>query len=64
MLPEVQSAFEEQKAALAKRLGAPKPIKAKATLIYDGTLPNVMVVMAENQQHGLPMLAVRYFDPR
>jgi hypothetical protein len=64
MLPEVQRAFDEQKAVLAKRLGQPKPTRSKSTLIYDGTLPNVMVVLAENQQQGLPMLAVRYFDPR
>ncbi|HEV7921458.1 MAG TPA: hypothetical protein VGR02_11790 [Thermoanaerobaculia bacterium] len=64
MLPEVQRAFDEQKLLLAKRLGEPRPTRSKSTIIYDGTLPNVMVVIAENQQHGLPMLAVRYFDPR
>ena len=64
MLPEVQRAFDEQKSVLAKRLGEPRPTRSKSTLIYDGTLPNVMVVIAENQQRGLPMLAVRYFDPR
>ncbi|HKO56732.1 MAG TPA: hypothetical protein VJ276_12730 [Thermoanaerobaculia bacterium] len=64
MLPEVQRAFDEQRAVLAKRLGPPKPTRSKSTIIYDGMLPNVMVVLAENQQQGLPMLAVRYFDPR
>jgi hypothetical protein len=64
LLPEVQRAFDEQKSVLAKRLGEPRPTRSKSTLIYDGTLPNVMVVMAENQERGLPMLAVRYFDPR
>lgn len=64
MLPEVQRAFDEQKALLAKRLGEPRPTRSKSTIIYDGTLPNVMMVMTENQTRGLPMLAVRYFDPR
>ncbi|MBV9497225.1 MAG: hypothetical protein JOZ54_23520 [Acidobacteria bacterium] len=64
MLPEVHQAFDEQKTALAQLLGAPRVMKPYATIIYDAKTPNVFVVMTENKERGLPMLAVRYFDPR
>ena len=62
--PEVQTAFEEEKAYLVKEYGAPKPTRSKTTVIYDDRLPNMMAVMTDNGKKGLSLLAVRYFDPR
>ena len=62
--PEVQDAFAEEKAYLAKEYGNPKPTRSKTTVIYEGMLPNVMAVMTDNGRKGLSLLAVRYFDPR
>lgn len=67
-LPEVRKVFEEQKAYLLTAIGEPRKA-AKSVLIYDGTLPNVMVVvnddpMSEQGKKGLGVLAVRYYDPR
>lgn len=67
-LPEIRMAFDEEKARLADTLG--KPRKAtKSILIYDNTLPNVMVVAADDPKsqqgkQGIGILAVRYYDPR
>jgi hypothetical protein len=67
-LPEVRAVFDEERAWLAESLG--KPRKAtKSILIYDNTLPNVMVVATDDPksrhgQQGLGVLAVRYYDPR
>jgi hypothetical protein len=68
-LPDAHTAFAEEKAFLRQTFGEPKPtIKSKSVLLYDGILPNVMVVLAadpksENGQKGLGILVVRYFDP-
>ncbi|MDP9194543.1 MAG: hypothetical protein M3P06_22840 [Acidobacteriota bacterium] len=67
-LPEIRTAFDEKRAWLAESLG--KPRKAtKSILIYDNTLPNIMVVATDDPKsrhgkQGLGVLAVRYYDPR
>lgn len=61
---EVQDAFAEERAYLAKSFGEPKATRSKTTVIYDGQLPNVMAVATDNGKKGLSVLAVRYFDPR
>jgi hypothetical protein len=68
MLPEIAPAFTEQKALLLKTLGKPKALKSKSVLLYDSTLPNVMVVLANDPKsihgrQGFGMLVVRYYDP-
>jgi hypothetical protein len=68
-LPDAHTAFAEEKAFLKEALGEPKPtIKSRSILVYDGVLPNVIVVLAadpksQNGQKGLGILVVRYFDP-
>lgn len=67
-LPDAHTAFAEEKAFLRGSLGKPKPLKSKSVLLYDGTLPNVMVVLSAdpksaNGQKGLGILVVRYYDP-
>jgi len=68
-LPDAHTAFAEEKAFLREALGQPKKtIKSKSVLLYDGTLPNVMVVLSAdpksaNGQKGLGILVVRYYDP-
>jgi len=67
-LPEVRQVFEEQRAYLLDAIGEPRKV-AKSVLIYDGTLPNVIVVAnddpaSEQGKKGLGVLAVRYYDPR
>jgi hypothetical protein len=68
-LPEVQAAFEEQRAYLREKLGAPKVIKARAGIVmYDRTTPNVMAVMSADHRtqigkQGIGFLVVRYFRP-
>jgi len=68
-LPDAHTAFAEEKAFLREAFGQPKKtIKSKSVLLYDGTLPNVMVVLSadpksENGQKGLGILVVRYYDP-
>jgi hypothetical protein len=68
-LPYVRRAFEEEKTFLEKTLGEPKSgLRSKSVILYDHTLPNVMVVLSdakdsENGRKGIGMLAVRYFDP-
>jgi hypothetical protein len=69
ILPESHDAFEEEKSYLRKTLGQPRSnIKSKTIVLYDHTLPNVMVVLSadpksETGQKGLGLLVVRYFDP-
>jgi len=64
----IRGAFDEEKKYLLGAHG--KPRKAtKSILIYDNTLPNVMVVVnddpkTEQGKKGLGVLAVRYYDPR
>jgi len=63
MIPEVGSAFDEERTFLRNTLGDPKPIKSKSMIIYDATLPNVMVVQTKDNSKGLGVLAVRYYNP-
>ena len=68
MLPQARPAFEEHRAFLRAKLGEPRKA-TKSVLIYDNTLPNVMVVVADDPKSaqgkkGLGVLAVRYYDPR
>lgn len=68
LLPQVRTAFEEEREYLRKTYGAPR--RATSTiLIYDNVLPNLMVVVKDDPQSeqgkkGLGVLAVRYYDPR
>ena len=67
-LPDARTAFNEEKAFLRESLGRPKRLKSKSVLLYDGTLPNVMVVLSadpksQNGSQGLGILVVRYYDP-
>jgi len=68
-LPDAHTAFAEEKAFLRESLGEPKKkIKSKSVLLYDDTLPNVMVVLSAdpksaNGEKGLGILVVRYYDP-
>ena len=64
----IRSAFDEEKAYLKTKLGAPKKSKSKSIALWDNTLPNVMVVVSadpksEQGKKGVGMLVVRYFDP-
>jgi len=63
MIPEVGSAFDEEKTFLHNTLGEPKPVKSKSMIIYDTTLPNIMVVQTKDNSKGLGVLAVRYYNP-
>jgi hypothetical protein len=67
-LPDAPPAFAEEKEFLRQTLGEPKPMKSKSVVLYDNTLPNVMLVLAadpksQNGQRGLGIVVVRYFDP-
>ncbi len=67
LLPQVRAAFDEHRAFLRDKLGEPRKA-TKSVLIYDQTLPNVMVVVADDPKSaqgkkGLGVLAVRYYDP-
>lgn len=64
LLPEMQEAFAEEKAYLAKTYGEPRATRSKTTVIYDSMLPNVMAVVMDKGTKGLSYVAVRYFDPR
>ena len=66
-LPDVRKAFTEEKERLREIRGAPRK-STKAVLIYDQTLPNVMVVLTDDTKsaqgrQGIGMLAVRYYHP-
>jgi len=68
VLPQIRSAFDEEKAYLKSKLGAPKKLKSKSIVLYENTLPNVMVVVSadpksEQGKQGVGMLVVRYYDP-
>ncbi|HEX2835983.1 MAG TPA: hypothetical protein VHW00_23455 [Thermoanaerobaculia bacterium] len=68
VLPQARVAFEEERQHLLDAIG--KPRKATpSVLIYDGQLPNLMVVVqddpkSEQGKKGVGVLAVRYYDPR
>src|SRR6266568_363781 len=62
-LPDARTAFNEEKAFLRESLGRPKRLKSKSVLLYDATLPNVMVVLSadpksQNGSQGLGILVV------
>ena len=69
MLPDIRTAFEEQKTLLAKAHGAPpKAGRSRSIVLYDDRLPNIMVVLADDPdseygKKGIGYLAVRYYDP-
>lgn len=63
MLPELAGVFDEEKAFLRNAFGEPKPVKSKAMIIYDASLPNIMVVQTKDSSKGLGVLAVRYYNP-
>ncbi len=68
VITQIDVAFEEEKAYLAKTFGAPKRVKSKSMLIYESTLPNVMAVVnddpkSDNGKKGLGVLVIRYYDP-
>ena len=68
-LDALKAAFDEERAYLRKTLGNPKKdLKAATVILYDHTLPNVMVVLSndpksENGKKGIGFVAVRYYDP-
>jgi hypothetical protein len=67
-LPEIAKVFDQKKAYLLKTFGEPR-LATRSVLIYDGQLPNVMVVVSDDPtsdqgKKGLGILAVRYYDPR
>ncbi|MEO8033995.1 MAG: hypothetical protein ABI837_06140 [Acidobacteriota bacterium] len=67
-LPEARKAFDEETRFLRNTLGDPRSTKSKSIVLYDHTLPNIMVVVADdphsdNGRKGLGILVVRYFDP-
>lgn len=68
LLPEIRKAFSQEQARLREAYGAPRKA-TESILIYDNTLPNIMVVAAddpttEQGKRGVGVLAVRYYDPR
>ena len=68
LLPEVRKAFAAERAYLLDAYGEPRKA-TKSVLVYDNTLPNIMVVVAddpttEQGKRGVGVLAVRYYDPR
>ena len=69
LIPEIKQAFDEERAFLKETLGEPKTaVKSKTIVLYDSTLPNVMMVAStetdsENGRKGIGRLLVRYFDP-
>ncbi|HEY0159652.1 MAG TPA: hypothetical protein VGF28_20355 [Thermoanaerobaculia bacterium] len=67
-LNAIRGAFDEERQYLLGAHGKPR-MASKSILIYDHTLPNVMVVVtddpkSEQGKKGLGVLAVRYYDPR
>ena len=69
MLPDIRSAFEEQKSRLQKDHGdPPKSARSGSVIVYDDRLPNIIVVLADDPESeygkkGIGYLAVRYYDP-
>ncbi|HYK03722.1 MAG TPA: hypothetical protein VE974_18330 [Thermoanaerobaculia bacterium] len=67
-LNAIRGAYDEEKKYLREAHGEPR-MSTKSILIYDNTLPNVMVVVTDDPttaqgKKGLGVLAVRYYDPR
>ena len=69
LIPEIKSAFDEERKFLKEHLGDPKKAGHSDTIvIYDTLLPNIMMVAStelttENGRKGIGRLVVRYFDP-
>jgi hypothetical protein len=69
ILPEIRSAFAEQKSLLKKEHGSPKrTVRSASIVVYDDRLPNIMVVLSADPKtdygkKGFGYLAVRYYDP-
>ena len=68
-LPDVRRAFDEAKADLLRARGEPKKLASKSIVVYDDSVPNVMIVLSddpksENGKKGIGFVAVRYYDPR
>lgn len=69
LIPQIRTAFDEERASLRAKLGEPKKaVKSQSIVLYDSTLPNVMMVAStdpnsENGRKGIGLLVVRYFDP-
>ena len=69
LIPEIRKAFDEERSFLKEKLGDPKKAARSDTIvIYDSTLPNIMMVAStdttsENGKKGIGRLVVRYFDP-
>lgn len=64
----IRGAFDEERQYLLGAHGKPR-MASRSILIYDQSLPNVMVVVSddpksEQGKKGLGVLAVRYYDPR
>jgi hypothetical protein len=64
---QARDAFAEEKSFLLEALGKPR-VATKSVLVYDNRLPNVMVVLNDDQkselgQKGVGLLVVRYYDP-
>jgi hypothetical protein len=64
---QARDAFAEEKSFLMDALGKPR-VATKSVLVYDNRLPNVMVVLNDDQkselgQKGVGLLVVRYYDP-
>jgi hypothetical protein len=67
LIPEIQKAFDEERAFLKDKLGEPKKA-VRSLVLYDSTLPNIMMVAStetntDNGRKGIGRLVVRYFDP-
>ena len=65
-VPDVKTAYQEERSTLRQSLGAHSPLSPANTLIYDSGNPNVFVVMSlgpktEMGRQGLGFLVVRYF---
>lgn len=68
-LPDVRQAFDEAMADLLRSRGEPKKLASKSIVVYDDSVPNVMLVLSddpksENGRKGIGFVAVRYYDPR
>lgn len=68
LIPEIVKAFDEERAFLKKKLGDPKKVRSQSIVLYDSTLPNIMMVAStetntENGRKGIGRLVIRYFDP-
>lgn len=62
--PRLDEAFSAERKYLRDTFGEPKPVHSPNMLIYDRSLPNVMVVATPSAKvTTLASLVVRYFDP-